>query len=149
MVITATILYQNHAARRTLFDHRTLESIRLMAVERVREGERASSVLASYGFNRTTIYKWLAVASGIGKGVRALRSATSLPNLCALIQFDNVCSTTPSDRATSATRCPDSTRRTASCLNSYVSSEGRNSSAGRTGYLPVLLQRRNLWTADI
>jgi hypothetical protein len=47
------------------FDHKTLGSICLMAVERVREGERASSVIASYGFNRTTIYKWLAVASRV------------------------------------------------------------------------------------
>ena len=30
-----------------------------MAVERVREGERAAEVIAAYGFNRTTIYKWL------------------------------------------------------------------------------------------
>src|ERR1035438_2303495 len=51
------------------FDHGTLESIRLMAVERVREGERASSVISSYGFNRTTIYKWLTVAhSGLQSG---------------------------------------------------------------------------------
>jgi hypothetical protein len=35
------------------FDHGTLETIRLMAVERVRDGERPSSVVASYGFNRT------------------------------------------------------------------------------------------------
>jgi len=35
------------------FDHGTLVAIRLMAVERVREGERASSVISSYGFNRT------------------------------------------------------------------------------------------------
>jgi len=41
------------------FDHRTLEAIRLMAVERVREGERPSAVVASFGFSRTTIYKWL------------------------------------------------------------------------------------------
>jgi len=41
---------------RTL-DHRTLEEIRRMAVERVREGEDASAVMASYGFSRTTIYK--------------------------------------------------------------------------------------------
>jgi transposase len=41
------------------FDHRTLETIRLMAIERVREGERPSAVIASYGFCRTTIYKWL------------------------------------------------------------------------------------------
>ena len=63
------------------FDHKTLESIRLMAVERVREGERSSSVIASYGFNRTTIYKWLAVASDRGKGLKALRSrpATGRP----------------------------------------------------------------------
>lgn len=63
------------------FDHKTLESIRLMAVERVREGERPSSVISSYGFNRTTIYKWLAVASYPGKGLKALRSrpATGRP----------------------------------------------------------------------
>ena len=63
------------------FDHKTLESIRLMAVERVREGERPSSVIASYGFNRTTIYKWLVVASSLGKGLKALRSrpATGRP----------------------------------------------------------------------
>jgi len=47
-------------------DHRTLEAIRLMAVERVREGETPSSVIASYGFCRTTIYKWLAAASKPG-----------------------------------------------------------------------------------
>jgi transposase len=58
-----------------------LESIRLMAVERVREGESASSVISSYGFNRTTIYKWLAVVSNPGKGLKALRSrpATGRP----------------------------------------------------------------------
>jgi transposase len=63
------------------FDHKTLESIRLMAVERVREGERSSSVIASYGFNRTTIYKWLVVASRAGKGLKALHSrpATGRP----------------------------------------------------------------------
>ena len=42
-------------------DHKTLEEIRLMAVERVREGEDPSVVIASYGFCRTTIYKWLRV----------------------------------------------------------------------------------------
>src|SRR5215204_1986347 len=38
------------------FDHQTLEAIRLMAIERVREGEAPSAVIASYGFARTTIY---------------------------------------------------------------------------------------------
>lgn len=58
---------------RTL-DHKTLEAIRLMAVERVREGEDASTVIASYGFCRTTIYKWLKKAQGRGRGLRTLRS---------------------------------------------------------------------------
>jgi len=58
---------------RTL-DHGTLETIRLMAVERVREGEAPSAVIASYGFNRTTIYKWLGAVSAPGVGLRALRA---------------------------------------------------------------------------
>jgi len=63
------------------FDHRTLETIRLMAVERVRDGEPASSVIASYGFSRTTIYKWIAAASQPGIGLKALlsRPATGRP----------------------------------------------------------------------
>src|ERR1035437_1430652 len=62
-------------------DHRTLETIRLMAVERVRDGEGASSVISSYGFNRTTIYKWIKAASRPGAGLKALRSkpATGRP----------------------------------------------------------------------
>ena len=58
---------------RTL-DHKTLEEIRRMAVERVREGEDPSAVISSYGFCRTTIYKWLKRARGRGRGLRALRS---------------------------------------------------------------------------
>ncbi len=54
---------------RTL-DHKTLEEIRLMAVERVREGEKPSAVIAAYGFSRTTIYKWLKASSGRGKGLK-------------------------------------------------------------------------------
>jgi len=63
------------------FDHETLEAIRLMAVERVREGESAAEVIAAYGFNRTTIYKWLKAALQPGVGVKALRStkATGRP----------------------------------------------------------------------
>jgi transposase len=63
------------------FDHRTLEAIRLMAVERVREGELPSSVVASFGFSRTAIYKWIKAASTPGIGLEALRStpATGRP----------------------------------------------------------------------
>ena len=55
-------------------DHVTLETIRFMAVERVREVEAPSSVIASYGFCRTTIYKWVRAASRPGVGMKALRS---------------------------------------------------------------------------
>lgn len=58
---------------RTL-DRQTLEAIRLMAIERVREGERASEVIEAYGFNRTTIYKWMKLALRPGVGIKALRS---------------------------------------------------------------------------
>jgi len=55
-------------------DHGTLEEIRKMAVERVREGERPSAVIASYGFHRSVIYRWLRAAAGRGKGLRSLAS---------------------------------------------------------------------------
>jgi transposase len=55
-------------------DHQTLETIRLMAIERVREGEAPSAVIASYGFSRTTIYKWINAAAKPGRGIKALRS---------------------------------------------------------------------------
>ncbi len=62
-------------------DHKTLETIRFMAIERVREGERPSAVVASYGLNRTTIYKWINAAAKPGVGVKALasRPATGRP----------------------------------------------------------------------
>lgn len=62
-------------------DHRTLEEIRKMAVERVREGEKPSAVIASYGFHRCVIYRWLKAAAGRGKGLRALtaRKASGRP----------------------------------------------------------------------
>ncbi len=52
-----------------------------MAVERVRDGESASEVIEAYGFNRTTIYKWIQAALRPGVGIKALRStkATGRP----------------------------------------------------------------------
>lgn len=57
---------------RTL-DHQTLETIREMAVRRVLEGESPAAVIASFGFARTTIYKWLGRVKGRGNGVRRLK----------------------------------------------------------------------------
>jgi len=72
---------------RTL-DHRTLETIRTMAVARVREGEQPSAVIASYGFHRCTIYRWLKVARGRGRGLKALasRPATGRPRTLTAAQ---------------------------------------------------------------
>lgn len=55
-------------------DHRTLEEIRKMAVERVREGERPSDVIAGFGLHRSVIYRWMKASSGRGKGIKALAS---------------------------------------------------------------------------
>ncbi len=76
---------------RTL-DHATLETIRLMAIERVREGESPVTVIASYGFNRTTIYKWIKAAMQPGVGIRALRStkATGRPRTLTPAQEQQV-----------------------------------------------------------
>lgn len=72
---------------RTL-DHKTLEAIRKMAVERVREGEPPSAVIASYGFHRCTIYRWLKASRGRGKGLKALdaRPATGRPRTLSAAQ---------------------------------------------------------------
>ena len=56
------------------FDHATLQTIRLMAVERVWESESPAKVIESYGFNRTTIYKWIKAAMRPGVGLKGLRS---------------------------------------------------------------------------
>src|SRR5205823_615959 len=48
--------------------HETSETIRMMAVRRVRDGEVPSEVMKSYGLSRTTIYKWLAAVSKGGEG---------------------------------------------------------------------------------
>lgn len=69
-------------------DPATLETIRTMAVERVREGERPSAVLARYGFHRCTMYGWLKAARGRGKGLKALaaRPATGRPRTLTAAQ---------------------------------------------------------------
>ena len=72
---------------RTL-DHATLEQIRLMAIRRVREGEKPGTVIASYGFHPTTIYKWIRRAAGSGNGLRALSSTrgTGRPRSLTAVQ---------------------------------------------------------------
>lgn len=59
-----------------------------MAVTRVREGERPSEVIASYGFHRCTIYSLLQAARGRGRGLKALaaRPATGRPRTLTAAQ---------------------------------------------------------------
>jgi transposase len=59
-----------------------------MAVARVREGERPSEVIASYGFHRCTIYGWPKTVRGRGQGLQALatRPATGRPRTLTAVQ---------------------------------------------------------------
>src|SRR4051794_18383667 len=41
-------------------DHKTLEAIRIRAVEQVENGESPEAVIQALGMDRTCIYKWLA-----------------------------------------------------------------------------------------
>ena len=66
---------------RTL-DHATLREFLLLAVRRVREGEKPAKVLKSPEMNRTSVYRWLSAAEGRGRGkrARASRPATRRPS---------------------------------------------------------------------
>lgn len=57
--------------------HNTLEEMRMVALQRMREGEKPAVVSASFGMHRTWAYKVRAAAAGRGKGARALRSTRS------------------------------------------------------------------------
>jgi len=62
--------------------HETLETIRMMAVRRVREGAIPSEVIQSYGLCRTTIYRWLRAHRRWGDA--ALKSRPSPGRPCTL-----------------------------------------------------------------
>lgn len=53
-------------------DRKTKETIRMMAVERLLEGEDVTAVMKSYGLCRTTAYKWLTKVRGRGRGKHCL-----------------------------------------------------------------------------
>lgn len=68
---------------RTL-SHETSETIRRMAVRRVRDGERPSDVIRSFGLCRTSIYRWLrAQRRGGGDALQAHRHPGRKPALSA------------------------------------------------------------------
>lgn len=62
--------------------HGTLETIRQLAVQRVEAGEPASAVMRSFGFCRTTIYRWLRKADTKGHdSLKAVKAAGRPPVL--------------------------------------------------------------------
>lgn len=54
--------------------HNILEEMRMLAVQRMREGEKPSAVAQSFGMHRSWAYRCKAGAAGRGKGLRAVRS---------------------------------------------------------------------------
>lgn len=56
----------------------------MMAVERMREGERVAVVMDSYGLCRTTGYKWQKKIRGRGRGTRALAARKGTGRHCKL-----------------------------------------------------------------
>jgi transposase len=70
---------------RTL-SHETSEAIRRMAVKRVHEGEKPSSVMKSFGLSRTAIYRWLKAEKLGGEAALKSRRATGRPPMLSEIQ---------------------------------------------------------------
>jgi transposase len=74
---------------RTL-SHDALETIRRLAVKRVALGEAPTDVIKSYGFCRTTIYKWLRVAESGGEDALASTPATGRPRTLTAAEAQKV-----------------------------------------------------------
>jgi len=66
--------------------HSSLETLRQLAWKRVQAGEKPSAVVKSFGFCRTTIYRWLRAAARGGEEALASRKASGRPPLLTLKQ---------------------------------------------------------------
>ena len=69
-------------------NHEALEHIRKVAVARVKAGERPGAISTSYGFARTTIYKWLRAEAQGGEEALRARKATGRPRKLTVRQMD-------------------------------------------------------------
>ena len=69
-------------------DHKTLEEMRLIAAQRMSEGERPAAVAASFGLHRSWAFNCRAAVRGRGRGVKVLRSrqGTGRPRKLTLAQ---------------------------------------------------------------
>jgi transposase len=70
--------------------HDASETIRRMAVQRVREGEVPSLVIESFGLARTTIYKWLSAEREGGSEALASRKGAGRPSKLSMKQKGQV-----------------------------------------------------------
>jgi len=60
--------------------HEASETIRMMAVRRVKEGEKPSAVIDSFGMCRTSIYRWLRAENEHGKVALRSRRSSGRPH---------------------------------------------------------------------
>jgi len=63
-------------------DHKTLEEIRILAVERVQAGESPEDIIRTLGFTRSCIYTWLALYRAGGWGALRARALKQLGLSC-------------------------------------------------------------------
>ena len=72
--------------------HNTLEEMRVLAVQRMKEGERPAEVAQSFGMHRSWAFKCRAMVRGRGKGLKALRSTkgTGRPRKMTAVQEGQV-----------------------------------------------------------
>lgn len=64
-------------------DHKTLEAIRIRAVQQVKNGESPESVISALGMDRTCIYKWLALYHEGGLEALKAKPLSGRPTLLA------------------------------------------------------------------
>ena len=76
---------KRHDAR--ALDHKTLEEIRIRAVERVQAGESPEAVIQALGFTRSCIYTWLARYRNGGWGALRARALKGRPMKIQAVQM--------------------------------------------------------------
>lgn len=72
-------------------DHTTLETLRLRAVNQVRQGASPADVAAALGLHRSTVYGWLAKYRDGGRGALLARPVPGRPPRLTPLQMRKLC----------------------------------------------------------